>query len=365
MAPFFIVCCDGFLLYLILFIIYLLFSLELAVNRFFFYRFWLLLICLGLIVGGAPALAAERYEVLVVFSYEENASWDIEIREEIERILDPVAKLTFFYMDTKVALLNGSTKAAEAFSLYQQIQPDGVIAVDDNAQSMFVVPYLRDQVTTPIMFCGVNAKPELYGYPTANISGVLERFHLEESISLNRQLSGHIETFAFMMQKGPVAGLISEQLEAEKDLLSARLVNFLTPATMAEALTMAEDVRDDADLLFLDALWGMSDNNGGKLQKAGLIAKIVTAFGKPTAAIGAPTVRQGVLSAVITNGREHGNRAANMLLKAMRGVPIDQLPMTSNSRGKRMINVSTMRKMGIVPNPLVLRGAELVRSSQK
>ena len=334
-------------------------------NRFFFYRFWLLLICLGIIVGGAPALAAERYQVLVVFSYEENAPWDIEIREEIERILNPVADLTFFYMDTKSALAGGSKKAAEAFSLYQQIQPDGVIAVDDNAQSMFVVPYLKDQVTTPIMFCGVNANPELYGYPTANISGILERFHLEESISFSRQLVGQVKTFAFMIKEGPVANLISSQLEMEKNQLSARLVKISTPATMAEALQTAKDLRDKADLLFLVALWGMADSDGRKLREEESIPQLVAAFGKSTAAIGASVVRQGALSAVITNGHEHGQRAANMLLQAMRGVPVDQLPMTTNTRGKRMINVSTMKQLGIVPNPLVLRGAELVRSSQK
>ena len=334
-------------------------------SRFSFSWFWLLLACLGTIASGSPALAEEQYEVLVVFSYEENAPWTIEIREEIEKVLSPVARLTFFYMDTKTALAGGLKKAAEAFSLYQQLQPDGVIAVDDNAQSMFVVPYLKGQVTTPIMFCGVNAKPELYGYPTKNISGILERFHLEESISFARQLSGHIETFAFMVKEGPVARLISEQLESEKDKLSARLVKFLTPGTMAEALKMADEIRDDTDLLFLVALWGLTDSDGNTLCERSSIPQLVAEFGKPTATIAASVVRQGALSAVITNGREHGHHAASMLLQAMGGVPIAQMPVISNSRGKRMINVSTMRKLGIVPNPLVLRGAELVRSSQK
>ncbi|MCK5915597.1 MAG: hypothetical protein KAG92_05620, partial [Deltaproteobacteria bacterium] len=125
------------------------------------------------------------------------------------------------------------------------------------------------------------------------------------------------------------------------------------------------DLRDKADLLFLVALWGMADSDGRKLREEESIPQLVAAFGRATAAIGASVVRQGALSAVITNGREHGQRAANMLLQSMRGVPVDQLPMTTNTRGRRMINVSTMKQLGIVPNPLVLRGAELVRSSQK
>jgi ABC-type uncharacterized transport system substrate-binding protein len=308
----------------------------------------------------SSVFAAERFKVLVVFSYEENAPWDIEIREEIEKVLGPFAELSFFYMDTKVALEGGSAKASEAFSLYQQIQPDGVIAVDDNAQSMFVVPYLKNRETIPIMFCGVNGKPELYGYPTENISGILERFHLEESISLSKQLAGNIENFAFMVKEGPVAGLISEQLEAEKHQLSAKMVKFLTPKTMEEAVEMAENARDDVDLLFLVALWGMIDSDGKKVEEEDAIPPLVAAFGKPTAAIGASVVREGALCAVITNAREHGARVANMLLQAMRGVPIAQLPIVCNCYGRRMVNVSSLRQLGLTPEPIVLRGVELV-----
>ncbi|MEA3362843.1 MAG: ABC transporter substrate binding protein [Thermodesulfobacteriota bacterium] len=331
-------------------------------TRFFLCHFCLLLVCLGYIAGVSPALAEEQYKVLVVFSYEENAPWDIEIREEIEKVLSPFAELSFFYMDTKAVLAGGPQKGAEAFALYQKLQPDGVIAVDDNAQSMFVVPYLKNKVTIPIMFCGVNGAPELYGYPTPNISGILERFHLEESISLTRQLAGDIETFAFMVKESPVSALIADQLEEDKHRLSARMVKFLTPSTMEEALEMAEDVRDEADLLFLVALWGMADSGGKKLREEDSIPQLVKAFGKPTTAIGGSVVKQGALCAVITNGREHGHRAADMLLQAMRGVSMKQLPVTRNSRGKRMINVTTMKRLGAIPDPLVLRGAKLVRS---
>ena len=321
----------------------------------------LLLLWVASLVWVSPVQAEERFKVLVVFSYEKAAPWDIEIREEIEKVLSPFADLSFFYLNTKVALGGGAKRAAEAFSLYQQMQPDGVIAVDDNAQSMFVLPYLKGRVAIPIMFCGVNADPHLYGYPTPNISGILERFHLEESISLSRQLAGKIETFAFMVKAGPVADLIAEQLEEEKGQLSARMVKFLTPTTLAEALKMTENVRQEADLLFLVALWGLSDGNGKKLAEEVVIPPLVDVFAKPTTAIAASVVREGALCAVITSAREHGHRAADMLLKALHGVPVEQLPMTRNSHGKRMINVSTLRQLGIDPQPMDLLGAELVK----
>ena len=320
-----------------------------------------LLLCLSFVATVSVAADREHYKVLVVFSYEENAPWDVDIREEIEKTLSPYADITFFYMDTKTSLQGGPKKAAEAFALYNHLHPDGVIAVDDNAQSMFVVPYLRGKVTTPIMFCGVNADPELYGYPTENISGILERFHLEESMMFSRQLIKKIDTFAFMVKKGPVAALLAKQLEQDKKHISARLVRFMTPETMEEAITMTREARKDVDLLFLVGLWGLNQD-GSPLVEGEIIPRLIAEFDKPTSGIAASAVRVGVLSAVITNGREHGYRASSMLLKAMRGTPVSQLPMTCNSHGKRMINVSTLKKLNITPDTLVLRGAELVKT---
>ena len=327
------------------------------------YSFWLLLLCL---CGGASVVHAQadvaRFKVLVVFSYEEEAPWDIEIRDEIEKVLSPFADLTYFYMDTKVALAGGAAKGAEAFALFQQLKPDGVITVDDNAQSLFVLPYLKNKVTVPIIFCGVNAELEHYGYPTTNISGVLERFHLEESIALSAQLVGEIKTFAFMVKDGPVAKLLHEQFVADKERLSLPMVKFLNPKSIDEAVAMAVAVKDDADLLFLVALWGLTGADETPLTEKEVIPIIAKAFGKATTAVTASAVNAGVLSAVITNAKEHGNRSAAMLLQAMGGVPVNQLPVTRNSHGLRMINISILKQLGITPDPLIFYGAKLVRS---
>ena len=331
-------------------------------NKALFFSLWLLLICLGCLFGTSSALAGERFKVLVVFSYEKDYLWDVEIREEIENVLSPYADLTFFYMNTKMALEKGLERAAEAFSLYQKMQPDGVIAVDDNAQSMFVVPYLKNRVSTPVIFCGVNADPDAYGYPAENVSGILERYHFEEILSLNRQIAGRTETFALMVNESPLANLITKQLKTEKDKLSAELTVVLRPKTLAQAVDMAQNIRNKVDLLMLITLKGLVDNSGKPVSDAEAISTVVKAFNKPTAATAAFVVKNGVLSGVLTTGQEQGNMAAMMLLRAIRGVPVDQLPVIRNYRGKRMINVATMKRLGIIPEPLALRGAKLVRS---
>ncbi len=322
-----------------------------------------ILVCL-LLFFAPSAFAAKPFKVLVVCSYGPDYRWEAEIRKEIERVLSPHADLSFLYMDTKIALSAGAEKAAEAFALFQAIKPDGVIAVDDNAQSLFVVPYLKNRVSTPVIFCGVNAKPEAYGYPAENVSGVLERFHFEETLSLNQQIAGKTETFAVMVNESPLADLIAAELAREKDHLSAELVTFLRPKTLSEAVSMAQQERSRVDVLMLTTLQGLVDDRGNPVNGFDAISAVVAAFNKPTTATAPFVIKSGALSGVLATGQEQGNRAAAMLLKAMQGVPISQLPVVRNSRGKRMINVSTLQKLGIMPDPRILLGAELVRTEK-
>lgn len=315
-----------------------------------------------LLLPAQPTCAAEPFKVLVVFSYEQEFPWDVAVLQGIEEAFARQVELHYFYLNTKTDLPSGARKAAEAFALYQRLQPDGVIAVDDNAQAMFVVPYLLNRVTTPVMFCGVNAEPGVYGYPAKNVSGILEHFHLEETLAFSRQLVPQIKTFAFLIFQSPVAQLIQTQLENNADKRSARLVSFHQVRTAAQAIQVAEELRGQVDLLFIESLQGVVDNSARQVNEKSLVAQVVSTFAGPTAATNAYTVKYGALSAVIKSGEEQGIVAANMLLQAMQGVPLEKLPMTRNYRGKRMINVTTLRQLRLKPPAVVLRGAELVRT---
>ena len=322
--------------------------------------FGLLAILVLFCAASRPALADKPWRVLVVCSYEDNYQWEKEIRDGLERILGPHAELSFFYMQTKDALERGPQKAAEAYALYQRLQPDGVIAVDDNAQSLFVVPYLKNRVPTPVIFCGVNADPEAYGYPADNVTGILERYHFEETLAFSRQLTGRTQTFAVMVNESPLADLIAAQLEAEKGQLTARLVDFLRPRTLPEALRMARQVRDRADLLLLTTLKGVVDAAGHPVSDFKALSAVVEAFGKPTAATAEFAIKSGALSGVLASGQEQGQQAAQMLLQILRGRSLASLPVTRNYRGVRMLNVTTLQSLGIIPDPMALRGVKLV-----
>lgn len=307
---------------------------------------------------------AKDLTVLVVMSYEQDNPWCREIKEGIDSVLAPVSELTYVYMDTKVNFQGGPKKAEEAFALYKSLRPDGVITVDDNAQSMFVVPFLKDKVTTPVMFSGVNADAEKYGYPSKNVSGILERGHIRESIAFARQLSPAIRTVCFVMKESPSGHALSRQVETERESYSAKVAGIHMVRNTTELTKLGQKISGSCDAVFMDSLEGIRDKNDRPLANRALFEIFFKAYGGPVIGANRYHVEEGAFSAVVKTGQEQGGTAAEMLLKAMQGTPVDQIPITRNVRGRRIINVETMDTLKITPRPIDLRGATLVKTKR-
>lgn len=304
---------------------------------------------------------ATDYKVLVVMSYEENNPWVKEIKEGIDATLGKRSDTTYFYMNTKADREGGQKRADEALALFRQIKPDGVIAADDDAQTLFVVPYLKNQVPTPVIFNGVNAAPEKYGFPASNVSGVLERAHVRESLAFIKQLIPEGQQACFMTNQVPPGLALRSQVESEKDSYPMKVQAFHLPKTVAEIEGLRTNLRKHCDVLFVDSLEGITDATGKALNYREVISVVHRVYGGPVLAGNRYQVEQGALAAVVKTGQEQGELAAQMLLQAMEGQPTGKLPILRNTRGQRIINVSAMEARGIPLRPAVLRGAALVK----
>jgi ABC-type uncharacterized transport system substrate-binding protein len=265
-------------------------------------------------------------------------------------------------MDTKINREGGERKASEAYALYQKIRPDGVITADDNAQQMFVLPYLKNKVETPVMFSGVNAEPEKYGYPASNVSGILERGHIRESIAFAKQLVPSIDTIGFVASDNPSGRAMLRQVEEESDTYSAKLASFNLVKTTDELISLGGKLNNLSDAIYTDSLVGIKDDQGISHSHKDVLNLLAANYDKPVIGANQYHVEQGALCAVIKTGQEQGETAAEMLLKAMQGTPVSEIPITRNYQGKRVINVTTMKSLGIQPRPVVLLGAELLKT---
>lgn len=322
-------------------------------------RSLLLVLIIPLVAAAATSrpVFAQRQRVLVVMSYHESYPWTRDIREGIEARLAARCELEFFYMDTKRDLASGARKGREALARAKVFKPHGIIAADDNAQALFVVPHLRDKVDTPVIFCGVNAAPDTYGYPARNVTGVLERLHIRETIAFAQMLQAGIRNVAFLLRPTPTATAIAEQINSERGTYPAHSLPISEVNTLAEAKQEVERLRRLCDALYMVNLHELPDEAGVSISEAEMIGLLSKRFGKVTMSSSPFHVEAGVLLTVASSGVEQGDQAAAMLLKCLQGTPIETLPITRNHKGQRMINLKVMRALGIQTAPASLVGA--------
>ncbi len=340
------------------------------VNTFRTQRAMALGLFVALLALALPLLAAkqvfgqsELFRVLVVLSYSQEFPWSAEEAAGIRETLDPYCDLTFISLDTKKHPQEASSRAAKAYNVFKQLQPHGVIAADDNAQFSFVLPYLKGKTQTPVVFCGVNAKPEEYGYPTETITGVLERIHLRESMAFATQLAPGLQTFCGLTRHSPTGLAVYTEVTDQIDTLPLKNAAFVLPRTLEEAQEHVKQLRGNCDLLFLDTLEGLTDTHNAIHSDTSIIPMLVEMFNGPSIAPSEYAVHLGVLTSVAKSGREQGRLAASMLLDQLHGRTLDaESRIVRNVHGKRIINVTTMRTLGLAPRPAVLRGAQLVKT---
>ncbi len=311
-----------------------------------------------------PVIEAASYKILVVMSYEEENPWCIQIKEGIDSVFTGDGEIKYFYMDTKKNFEDGVRKAKEVYELYKRFRPDGVIAADDNAQSMFVLPYLKDKVKTPVMFCAVNAEPEKYGYPASNVSGVLERDFISESIAFAKQLVPSINTVGFLAKDSPSGRAILKQVKIESDNYLAKFAGFKLVKTIKETVAVLDEYKKTCDAIFITSTNGILDTNGNPLDNEQVTRTVAEFYKKPLIGANDFHVRYGVLCAVVKSGNAQGRMSAEMLLKAIKGTAIKHIPITVNKYGRRMLNVTVMKELGIRPKRRVLVGTQLVKTSE-
>jgi len=267
-------------------------------------------------------------------------------------------------MNTKNDPAGGIEKAKEAYRKYLEFQPDGVIAADDDAQSLFVVPYLKDKVKTPVIFCGVNAEPKKYGYPASNVTGILERAHFRESIAFLQQLVPMAKSIGFMVTDNQTGLGYVEQIHQESSSYPIHDFSIGQVKTLDDALKTVDEMKKRHDALFLIALEGLTGESGQPLAERESFRAISRAFGKPVIGINRFNVRYSMLCAVAKTGQEQGATAARMLLKALDGAHIASLPITRNLYGKRVLNVTVLRELRIKPRPVLLVDTDLVETEK-
>lgn len=302
-------------------------------------------------------------KVLAVMSYGPDNGSESETRRGLTtRLKNQVVK--YIFLDTRKHLNQGAKRAREAYKEYKKFQPDAVVAANDNAQRLFVLPYLKDREQVPVIFCGVNNEAGKYGYPTALITGVLEKKRYNESIGFAQVIVPGIKHLGVIYKNNPTNKINIARIEEEKDRYPTRITAIRAVETLKEAKMVMREFNHTVDAVLILNLTGIKDDSGRPLNSRQVMNRVLSVCRRPTIATELWEVKSGVLCGVVHSSRAQGEQAADFLYQIWQGTAIENLPLIENHNDRRYLNITTLKQLGLPLSTMAAVGTRIITTHQ-
>jgi ABC-type uncharacterized transport system substrate-binding protein len=309
---------------------------------------------------------AQSDKILVVHSYHEGQKEHVvEMTRGIEEALQGVdCRLRFFHMDTKRHTDEQWKRAAgeKAKTILAAYRPEVVIAMDDNAQKYFAKDYAGRQGPPWFVFSGVNKEPQEYGYPAANVTGVLERPNVGESIQLLLKVQPQVKNILIMADKSETTDPLIAYCKTLH--LPVTVVAYEQPLALAEWTGALDRYRDRIDAVGLYVLRTInrSATDSTKVPEQELVHLLNERYRLPTVGFFDSAAESGVLCGVSVSMREQGVAAGRIAKEILAGKRPKDFQMRPTEQGRIQLNLRTAEFLGIqIPYSIIKRAEVVVR----
>ena len=306
--------------------------------------------------GITPSAISKTNKVLYIASYDTSNDWGSGIKSGIESVLktrDNV-QLKIISMDT-MGMTSADTdekmKAAlNAKRLIDSWKPDLVIASDDNASKYLIVPYFKDS-EIPFVFCGVNWDASKYGFPSKNVTGMIE-------VQLMDQLVEYLSPYARGNRIGSLRGdtmtNIGEAEYVEKQLGTEIKTYFVDNITKWKERFV--QLQDEVDMILIGDIDAVKFNEESKDN----VEKFMLDHTKiPTGLWDAHYKKNGLIT-LATIPEEQGEYAAQAALEILDGKSPLDIPLVKNKKAKVILNMKLAKKLGIIFPMYLVEGAQII-----
>ena len=284
--------------------------------------------------------------MLLVHSYHQGYRWVDTITEGVRSAIQGTGlELDIFCMDAKrhtdeAWKIDAGRRARKRVD---QFHPDIILAADDDAQEYFATFYLNTAL--PVVFTGVDADPSKYGYPAANVTGVIERPHFKESLAFAQQLRP-IKRIAVLSCHDSTSILALGFMKQEQ--LDVEVAEWLMVDDFDGWKKAVERFNRSVDAIVIRSYQAVkkpgSSENVAPRDVAAWTCEHATV---PTIAFHDFEIEDGLLVGVVKSGQEYGRIPAEYALRILAGTPPSSLPIVKPQQGIKMINRSTARRLGI------------------
>lgn len=297
-------------------------------------------------------LALHGKKVLWVDSYHQGYPWSDGVELGIRKVLkNSGVDLHVHRMDTKK---NNSVEFCNKAGILakqkvESLQPDLVIATDDNAQKFLIVPYLKG-TDLPVVFSGVNWDADDYGYPAKNITGMVEIDLVEELLSLMQQDTmgsrvGFLSTDVITARKSA---------EEINDRFLDNKMRVYMVKTFSEFKQQFLKAQEEVDMLILYNYIGIQD-----WDSIGAESFLARNTRIPTGTM-VDFLKQFVIYTNSKSPEEQGEYAAQTALRVLAGADPAKIPITTNKRSKLTVNLKMAKAANIIIPLPILKTAEII-----
>jgi len=290
--------------------------------------------------------------ILFIDSYHAGYEWSDGITAGVKQVLaEHKVKLRIHRMDTKRNNSEDFKKQAAlaAKGVIEEFNPDIVIAADDNASKYLIVPYYRGG-NLPFVFAGVNWDASGYGFPASNVTGMVEVSAVREMIDIVQSISGG-ESLGSL---GADTTTMRKEVEKTKEILGIEFDEVIYVKTFDDWKREFISMQDKVDILYLY-------NNAGI---EGWDNDQATAFVRENIRIPSASVQSWMAPYVLVTHTkdpvEQGEYAAQTAMRILHGTSPSAIPLTTNRRGRTIINNNLARQLNLEIPASVISAADNV-----
>lgn len=313
--------------------------------------------------AGEPAAAPAR-RVLLVHSYHAGYVWTDAITEGVKHGLKGTdIRLEIVYMDTKRRTSAAWKRRASqlAAEKVREFKPAVVITADDNAQALFGKDFAGRKDEPQLVFCGVNADPKTYGYPAANVTGILERPHFVQTVGLLLKILPDVKRVAVLSDDSPTSDAALKY--AEMGHAPVKIVSCERPATFDEWQAAVRKCRTSADavLLYMYHTVKKTAARDERVEPEAVLKWTLANLMKPIVCPVWFAAEDGCLCGVTHSGEEHGYRAAQMAKAIiLDGKTARDFPLVTGIKGAIYVNLKAAEALKIEVPYRIIRFAHKV-----
>ncbi|MCF6187862.1 MAG: hypothetical protein L3J49_10390, partial [Desulfobulbaceae bacterium] len=320
------------------------------------------------LIENAHLISAEQKKLFYVNSYHKGYKWSDDIENGLFKALRITVKPdgTFDTSKSDVVLkvfrMNGKRRTSPAVmrqtalaakQLIDEWQPDIVVTSDDAAAKYLIAPYYK-QSKIPVVFCGLNWDASSYGFPTPNITGMVEVSPTLETLAM-------LKKYAKGNRTGYIAGDNLSTHKIMKNLINVVGLNFSDGkfvSTFEEWQAEYLRLQDTVDML----LWLTCTEIKG-WDNVQAYDFILANTKIPTGSTSDHQVNYTLLGNVKI-AEEQGWWAGKTALKILEGASPDDIPITVNKKSRVYLNMELAKKLGIkFPMELIEQATFLERIS--